>query len=240
LKIKFSDNSHLVVYKQTLVKMPHIGWEVGKVSDVQLQSGSIRWVCSRDCETQFSTDISKNTFSAGDYLLEYNPKIPLVSLSVLTGSAGFSGLDNELSASLQSGDKVSFKGLLENQEPAFDILLEGRKIAKGQLLPVEKIDLKNIERLEKVSQKKKAIQKIKPKAVRTGDIICLNPSGKFQQCLWACEGRGKHKTSECQLSETVKCIRKRCDANGQWSDPVSLPSAENKCRDKSFVDSCDY
>ncbi len=238
--LAISAQNKLILNADTRLEIPHIGWENGEVTEARLLSGSLRWVCQRDCELKVNTKISIHPFSQGDFLLEYDDSSATVSLTVIQGSASFSGMDNEVSLNLSAGEKGIFQGVLEDKEPAFDLLLQGRKVAKGKLMPVEKIDVSPF--VKALGQIKEAVKvKVKPKKeVLTGNQICSGPPAEFQQCVWLCERPTGVKLAKNKISECDLCIRMRCDANGQWSDRTELASSENKCRSTAAVAACDY
>ena len=59
----------------------------------------------------------------------------------------------------------------------------------------------------------------------SGDAVCENPAGQFNQCSWTCEGNPKgQKTCRTDLPG-VSCVRRLCGAGGQWGDMSRVPSS---------------
>lgn len=57
------------------------------------------------------------------------------------------------------------------------------------------------------------------------DDLCQAPAASFQQCAWSCEGNGKN-AKDCQAQKnSVHCVRRICNAAGQWGDPTAFASS---------------
>lgn len=72
--------------------------------------------------------------------------------------------------------------------------------------------------------------------------ICNAPQADFNQCAWKCENNPKGE-ARCRTDlPSVSCVRRVCNANGQWSDSARLPASfSNSCEpEKTVVGSCDY
>jgi hypothetical protein len=58
-----------------------------------------------------------------------------------------------------------------------------------------------------------------------GDELCQAPSAKYQQCAWSCEGNPSGASS-CQAQmDNVHCVRRVCNAAGQWGAPTPFASS---------------
>lgn len=72
--------------------------------------------------------------------------------------------------------------------------------------------------------------------------ICKNPSADLNQCSWVCE-KNPVNEKKCRTDlPNVNCVRRICNANGVWTNPVKLPAVfQEKCLPTGFiVKSCDY
>ena len=57
------------------------------------------------------------------------------------------------------------------------------------------------------------------------DGLCQAPQGQFNQCAWSCEGNGK-KSKACQAEKSgIRCVRRVCNAAGQWGVPTAFASS---------------
>ena len=55
--------------------------------------------------------------------------------------------------------------------------------------------------------------------------LCQAPAGQFQQCAWSCEGNPKGAKG-CQAEQDqVHCVRRTCNAAGQWSPATAFASS---------------
>lgn len=239
IRLALSSQDVLVIRENSLVILPEIFWKDGAIQDIQLRSGSLRYLCKDKCERKFITDLYAGVLPAGDFILRYNPESPEVELQVLKGEATFGGLENETQITLKPSEKAVFKGVLEDGIPAYDILLKGRKVAKGKLADTEIIPAEEI--LEFQRQEALHIQKVKakPKSKRLASQICDKPWGELNQCVWVCENNPK-KAKECKIQQGAQCVRMRCNANGEWSDRQVLSPSQGQCETKPLVGACDY
>lgn len=239
LRLALNENSALVLDEKTEIRIPEILWKDGGVKEVQLLHGSLRYVCQKDCERKIISPLYENTFQPGDYLIEYDPTVPRVQVSVLSGEAPFTGLGNEKSLVLHAGERAAFVGVIENDQPAFDILLHGRKAAKGNLGDVQKVPADFIEGLKKQDQALIKVAKKAKEPKRQASQICDKPRAELNQCAWICE-KNKKGAKDCLLDQGAQCIRMRCNANGEWSDRTELSNTQSPCKAQSFVGTCDY
>ena len=243
VKIEVDPYTQLIIFENTTVEIPVITWGQGEIQDINLIQGRIQVSCEKNCARNYSTPISKNAFGNGVFVLHYKAEVPSVELTTLHGEQDFRGLENENVIHLKAGQRVVFQGLIENEQVAYDVLLKGRKVARGQMGPIATVPSEELEALEVRSKKLKPIEIVKPKAPpRTPSQICDAPYGELNQCAWTCEGlSSKKKLKTCDLSQSgVHCVRRRCNANGQWGDATVLNQNANRCERQPVVAGCDY
>lgn len=243
LRVELNPTSSLILEENTEVKIPDIEWQDGKTHEVSLIRGKIRYICKSNCERRVNSPLHASVPPPGDYLFEYDPQAPKIQASVLSGELNFRGLENETSVLLKSGEKAGFQGVIESDQLAFDVLLKGRKVAKGKLSAVEKLPaelaqtlLKQEEEAVKIEKKKLAARKA---AQRKPSQICDKPWGELNQCAWVCEKNPKG-SKDCAVSAGAQCVRMRCNANGQWADRLELPAGQSPCKAQAVVAACDY
>jgi hypothetical protein len=239
LRVALRANSVLNLGENSEVEFPAIEWQDGNVTEIRLRRGKVRMICSEACRQKFLTPLFEGLAINGDVILAYDPSVPQVELDVLQGEMPFRGLENETSVTLTAGHRAVFKGVLENGEPAYDVLLRGRKVAKGVMGEIQEIPASEMSELQKQEEKRKKVVKLPPKSKRLPSQICDRPWGELNQCMWACE-KNKKGAKECLLNQGATCIRQRCNANGQWSDRTELPLQNSPCKASTFVGTCDY
>jgi hypothetical protein len=74
------------------------------------------------------------------------------------------------------------------------------------------------------------------------DDICSNPAGPINHCAWSCENNPSgEKRCRTDLPK-VSCVRRICNANGDWSQPTRLPASFHEAcvHNKTVVKPCDY
>lgn len=194
------------------------------------------------CLRTYSNPLFESVLPRGDFTLEYNPETPSVTLRVLDGSTVFKGLGNEIELELKAGEMATFKGVFENNELAFDVLLKGRKVAKGQATEIQKIPDAELRMWKGRDEAVKAKAKRVAQAMvvkRKKSQICDQPFGELGQCAWKCEKNPK-KAKTCTLKSGAVCVRFRCDANGAWSDRAELSATRSDCGASPVVGPCDY
>ncbi len=247
VKIALDPYTQVIVFENSVLELPVITWGQGEVLDLQLQKGKIQVSCEKDCVRQYTTPLSKNVFTNGVFILDYRPEFPYVELTALHGEQEFRGLENESMIKIKGGQKVVFQGLKENDEVAYDVLLKGRKVARGQLQAVVTLPANEIEALDDKSKKLKPIVVAKiPAPPRLPNQICEAPFAELNQCAWTCEGLSKKKKpmkniKTCDISQAgVHCVRRRCNANGQWEDATILTQSAQRCETQPIVAGCDY
>jgi hypothetical protein len=243
VRLDLDPYSSVIIYENSELEIPVITWGEGEAPTLNLEKGRVFVSCEKDCTRVVKTPLSQNVFTNGVYILEYNRNSPYVELIALHGGQDFRGLENEESVHLDAGQKVTFQGLKENEEVAYDILLKGRKVARGKLQPV--ITLKPEEVVALEAQNKKLLRAVletqKKKTIpRKPGQICDAPFGELNQCSWVCEGLKKNMKT-CNLEKSgVSCIRRRCNANGVWDDPTPLTKLNSRCERQPVVGACDY
>jgi len=72
--------------------------------------------------------------------------------------------------------------------------------------------------------------------------LCLAPAGSMNECAWTCVNNPpKEKTCRTDRGD-VQCVRRRCNANGEWTEETRLPASFRTFCDPSGprVAPCDY
>ena len=234
VELKLSKSTLLRLYGPFELTIPVIAIEDGRVEDLQLLSGAMYYHCEERCDHRVETPLSSLVVPPSELVFIYDPLVPLVNLKVLKGLIFFKGLENEEGLEVRSGQELSFKGELENGKPTYDVLLKGRKVARGELLKLADITADDKKFYQEPSGNKK---KEAQKRAELGKV-CKNPPANFNQCVWRCQNKG---SKNCEV-----CTRERCNANGQWSDRTQLLPESAKCQSKKLktaglmVGTCDY
>ncbi len=155
-------------------------------------------------------------------------------VETLSGTVILSDTDEEISRTILKGEGAVFTQALPQAESDF--------LVKGKLSDVYKIAPEQMAGLDRDSRMDVA-RVIHRKAASVDAPICAKPQGGFNQCMWKCEGNpAKSKVCRTDLPQ-VRCVRQRCNGNGQWADETRLPAATSEALcppNGTLVKDCDY
>ncbi len=227
LQVELGEGNSLVILENSEVQIPLIDLDTGETTEVHLRRGQIR-VDSRDNNQRvYSTPVSHDVYTEAEFLLTYDISTAKAVMTCFRGVINFRGYEGETSARLAAGERAHFLGVLEGNSPSFDVLLKGRKVARGHLSSVESLPKSDFEKLQGLALVQRPVVPKKAKeALRQPGQICEKPFASLNECVWIFEG--------------TQCVRRRCDANGIWSDSFKVPASAGKCQKKAVVSFCDY
>lgn len=229
--------------------LPAISWDTGEVPAVVLKQGSVLWKeGEKGPPGTLRSDLFEKQVPPGLFLWSFNPKTAIASVKAFEGQVEFSALHADEVALVTAGQKVQFIGVIEGSEIVYDILLKGVRIPRGKLGLVQPLSAEEkkayspteVRKAQLLRQKKEAeeLQARQPK--RTTEDICEKPFGKLNDCAWSCENNPP-KAKDCELAKPeVHCLRRRCNANGEWAEVTEVPKDRAACTLKVEVRSCDY
>lgn len=131
VEIATSADEVLKVSPRSQVLIPAIEWETGTFEEIQVLQGSVYLRLHHPLQVR--NDLYRDSLNGGEYVFGSYPEIPQVGLMVLEGQATFRGLENEEKSHLEAGESQVFVGERQDGQVQYDVLLEGRKVARGQL-----------------------------------------------------------------------------------------------------------
>lgn len=242
----------LLLSDEATIRLPGISWESGEAPIVQIEQGSLRWIQNEKAEYAVSLKSALFEFSPGpsDFVIRVQPQKAFAEMLVVKGQVEFQAMNAETSVTLKPNQKAHFQGVIENDEIAYDILLKGRKIPKGKLSAVEQFSAEDAEQFSEEVQRKKdellRLKKIAEEKLANRLLpgqICRQPNAKLNECSWTCENNPKKEKKTCRLElPKVDCVRRRCNANGQWAEATLLDreQAMLHCASRTIVKKCDY
>lgn len=245
---------NFIVQEASEVSLPAISWESGQAPVLNLKKGSLRWQQPSGEKPSYNVALRSDLFEfippAGDYIFYVDPTKAYAEVRVFSGSIEFSALNAEDSINVKTGQQVGFQGVIESGQIAYDVLLQGKKIPRGKLTaikPVEKNDLlaeeARLSELKKAEAAKQAKAKKAVEQKKKAGYICEAPQARLNECSWTCDKNPKSEKKACLTGNAdVRCLRHRCNANGQWAEETAL-SAEmgsTSCKAGVVVAPCDY
>lgn len=198
-----------------------------EADSLQLIKGNFRLLSKNAVRLKIQAPVAHVNIDGTDFLLRYETETAQLEVLALDGKAWIKGIYREDEQQLEKGRRGGFKGVLEKDGPAFDQMLQGKKIVRGDLLSVELIKDDELKKINDTFflENQKIIVKPKPKP-KLGQI-CESPFAKLNECVWR--------------KKSGQCIRERCYANGTWGDSTVMPDKQTKLCDQSDkVGVCDY
>ena len=114
-------------------------------------------------------------------------------------------------------------------------------VQSGGLSPVRKMNETAARELAEVSWVGPHVAR-STAAQREESFVCHEPAGKFNDCAWTCVNNPA-KEKHCRTERAdVQCVRKRCNANGEWTEETRLPASFHGLCDPAHprIAPCDY
>ncbi|MBX3019789.1 MAG: hypothetical protein KF767_18020 [Bdellovibrionaceae bacterium] len=246
VRVDLSADEFLIVSENSSLLLPGIDWDTGAVEELELIKGSFGVELKR--ARQVRSGLYRDRVEAGRYIFDFNPGLPQFGATVLSGKLAFRGLETEEYGDLGPGERQSFMGELAEGQIQFDVLLEGRKVARGKLTSKQSFGPKDLAGLQKAfefgAKKKVGAGAAGGGGKTTSPIlkgsVCRDPAGRFNDCAYTCLNNPKGAKS-CELDRAgVSCVRRRCLASGVWGDPFTFAKHLAVCDAKVVVKPCDY
>lgn len=247
IKIEMGKDFYLIIFPESSAKIEgyYVTKKDFKVKTLIFNSGRFYVKNGSNLEEDltviYQSDffIWKNTEKNNqrEFFIELNPAIAQVRFCAGEKGIAASLFDHETIKNLKFQEGATFQGVLKNGELEFDLLLQNRKIPKGEWKESFTCDFKQIlkqmndlesaesARIKKSEQTRKAEEK--KRKIEYDKSLCHEPNGQFNECLWKRENKA--------------CIRYRCDGQGHWQDRQQLPKNQSyHCEIKPKVSKCDY
>ncbi len=252
VKISWDGQRELTLFENSQIRVPAIAWETGEAPVVLLQRGQMQWQAlnTKTYNVALHSDLFEFIAPAATFKISYNPEKAFSEIQVQEGQVDFSCMNGDEAVPVKKGQRAGFQGILEEGKVAYDILLKGRKIPRGKLTAVTEIDPAELQAQTKAEAalKKADLARAQKKRLEAGrqrlpGQICAAPFAKFNECAWTCEGNPKGEKKLCQVTRPqVGCVRRRCNANGEWAEDTRLDAekAQVLCKAQPQVAPCDY
>ncbi|QDK37542.1 hypothetical protein [Bdellovibrio sp. NC01] len=254
VKVLLDADRSFTVQEASEVLLPTISWEGGEAPVILLKKGELRWQQLTENKPTYNVALRSDLFEflapKGDFIFSINPAKAYAGVKVIKGSMEFSALNGEESSHVKAGQEAGFQGIIESGEIAYDILLKGKKIPRGNLTPVVSMSKKDLDgfsdeaaKAKRAAAQRKADDRKAAEEAKRSGAICSAPSAKFNQCAWVClNNPAKEKKACLTEKEGVSCVRRRCNANGVWAEesPVDAQKSSIQCKAQPVVAPCDY
>lgn len=252
--LDLSSSDRVILNENSRLNIPFIELESGAVPELFLESGIFRLVSESGASRALASDLFRENVRNGDFVISFDRENVVGTMDVLAGESRFRGLENEDFVDLVAGESASFKGDAVEGQIQYDILLKGKRVARGTLSPKKSLSPKEVAALRQNLQFVKARVRVEESVVRvedpqikgrsqskkSGKMICSKPPGLFNECAWICEKNPKGAKRCLTERANVKCIRQRCNANGEWDDRFEYSKDRSVCQAKTTIKACDY
>lgn len=254
VKIQIDEKRTVILLNASELSIPIIGWEKGETPVIILKSGELHWIQDVHEKGAYNIALSSDLFEfiapPGNFIYSIDQHRAFAGVKVFDGAIDFSPLNGEVSVLVKKGQKIGFQGVLEGGDISYDVLLQGKKIPKGRLTEISPIEEQEFaviaaeekKRLTEIFEKEAQEKAAHAKAKREGQI-CGAPTAKFNECSWICLNNPKKEKKNCLVSQpAVSCVRRRCNANGEWAEETAINAEKggNTCKAQPVVAPCDY
>jgi hypothetical protein len=233
-KIQLSSKMRITAFGPGEFEIPYVNWENGHFRHFKIESGAIRFENSKGSEeVELETPFFKIPAPPGAWVFRMLPDLALADVMALEGDLDLAIDGTDEKVTIKSGEKATFRGVLEEGEIAYDLLLEGRKVPKGRWEKPRSIGKEDLARYSLEAEKRKEAEekrrRLKARNEQESGLnrtLCVRPAGNLNECLW-------------KKSQGV-CQRFRCAADGKWKDPQTADSSFCSGPAQGFVKTCDY
>lgn len=241
--VEFKDGNLVQVQNDSIVRVTEYEMNEDKRKAViELLKGQMRnQVKQKYNGTTSSYQIKTKTAVAGvrgtDFVVDYKEGDKVeTQIRTIEGKVVLANKDFSQSLEVGAGDQGSYV-VAANEVFGQDEINDF--VARGYMTPVYRMSTKEIEQLVKSTSAPGAGSR---QAAAVKHNICASPKAELNQCAWSCQNNPKgEKTCRTDLPQ-VNCLRRRCNANGEWSEESRMPSSfQEKCDPiGTKVAPCDY
>lgn len=244
VNVEFKDGNLVQIQNDSMVRISEYEMNEGKRKAViDLLKGQLRnQVKQKYNGTTSSYQVKTKTAVAGvrgtDFVVEYREGEKIeTEIKTIEGQVVFANKDFSQSLEIRAGQQARY---VVAANEIFGKEEMNEFVARGYMTPLHKMSAKEIEFLMRATTLVATNRKTATAAKSAQ--ICSSPSADLNQCSFTCVNNPKgEKICRTEL-ENVSCVRKRCNANGEWSEESRLPAAfREQCGPKGVkIAPCDY
>lgn len=249
VKIEFDDGNIVLLQKDSSIKIDKYELEETKRQAlIELIKGQIRNQVKKKYNGQTTKyEVHTKNAVAGvrgtDFIVNYNESDQLkTDVITLLGAVQLSDSKSKESQRVESGYQASY--IERNGNEPTNVLESNGNLTAGVWTAVVKVDSKGLDSLKLKTSiessdggQNRQVASLKPK-----HNICNQPSGALNDCFWKCVHNPPNE-SKCRLDlSEVQCLRKRCNANGDWAEETKVPASQGeKCPGQGVhISTCNY
>lgn len=251
LKIVFQDSNelHVQVESEILMSEYESNAKLNRRALLDLIKGKVRSKVKQKYKGDTSSYYKVRTKSAvagvrgTDFVVSFNfGDKEITKIETLKGAVVLANSDESESMEVPKGTSASYVVEASNSE-VFSKEEISEFVARGYMTPLHHMTAEEIEKLNWSTEVgEKSAREVASSNRKKSNGVCQSPQASINDCYWACENNPKgEKICRTDLPQ-VNCIRKRCNANGDWAEETRLPASfQNQCHAEGVrVGSCDY
>jgi len=240
VKIVFTDESTITLLPKAKTKISHQPASDTKSASslVNLFYGTVRSVVpkSENGRIKFKVDTPSAVAEvrSTDFLTTYYESSKITKVQTLEGSVELQSHSGATKSMIPAGHYASFVVDTNGGSDSASM----KYVDNGFITPLGYINPEQRKRLDELfdftSDRKVATTSAEP--------ICQTPTALFNQCSYQCINNPKSADHCSTEKPNVRCLRKRCNANGVWAEETRLPASHyEKCPARGIVvERCDY
>ena len=251
IKVEFQDGNELHVQPNSKVKMVEYDMDVGKVDRktlLNLIKGKVRNKVKNKYQGTDTSYYKVKTRSAvagvrgTDFVVSFEiGHKEITKVETLTGAVELANPDQSQKVEVPKGTYASYV-VEANSSDVFSDEEISEFVARGYLTPVHNMTAAEIANLDWETEVSNQARRQTASTKKASKYVCKSPQAEMNQCFWACQNNPKgEKNCRTDLPQ-VNCVRKRCNANGDWADESRLPASfHDQCGATGVrVAPCDY
>ena len=240
--VEFKDGNLIQVQNNSAVKIDQ--YEVAaekRKAVIDLLRGQLRNQVKQKYNGETTSyQIKTKTAVAGvrgtDFVVTFSDGEKLeTGIQTLEGKVVLANSDYSRSIDISKGEQASY---VVTNTGVFDEADISEFVARGYMTPVNKLTASQIAKINAETLGGNSGRKV----AGAKKSICSAPKAELNQCAWKCVNNpAGAKTCQTDLPE-VSCLRKRCNANGEWAEETRLPASyRDQCAPSGEkVAPCDY
>jgi hypothetical protein len=241
--VEFKDGNLVQVQNDSMVKIDQYEMaEEKRKAVINLLRGQIRNQVKQKYNGQTSSyQIKTKTAVAGvrgtDFVAGFKEGEKLeTEIKTLEGKVVLANQDYSQSLEITEGQQAAYVVAASSVFGQDEI---NEFVARGYMTPVYKMTDAELAKLDAGTR---VGETGKREIAAAKKMICKEPKAELNQCSWHCENNPKSEKSCRTDMPDVSCVRRRCNANGEWAEETRTPaSSKDQCASHGFkVAPCDY
>ena len=251
VKVRFDDGNVFNLSEESKLKIErvrHLSVEKKRQTILNLIKGKVRSKVLKKYKNAGSFyRVKTRSAVAGvrgtDFVVSFmQGRKEVTTVQTLTGAVQLMDKNHDQKRVVESQTKASFV-IAANSSDVFEDNEIEDFIKKGYMTPVYKMSAAEISELDWSTRVLEKAARAVASSKNKKSSLCQGPAAEMDQCSWTCENN-KSGGNTCRTDlPGVKCVRRRCNANGKWAEEFRVPaSLHGNCSGgrQPVIGKCDY